>query len=75
MARNTKCKVLPAGHLPVRLLGVGVSGFDASGQSQGLLFDHGEQQKHRQLDTVDDQIKERFGEKRCEEASLLGRGS
>ena len=24
---------LPAGHLPVRLLGVGVSGFDASGQS------------------------------------------
>ena len=52
---------LPAGHLLVRLLGVGVSGFDGSGQSQGLLFDHEEQQKHRQVDVVVDQIKERFG--------------
>ena len=52
---------LPAHHLPVRLLGVGVSGLDGSGQSQGLLFDHDEQQQHRQLDSVVDQIKERFG--------------
>lgn len=44
----------------MRPLGVGVTGFDGSGQSQGLLFEHDEQKKHRQLDTVIDQIKERF---------------
>ena len=52
---------LPAGHLPVPLLGVGVSAFDGAGQLQGLLFDHDEQQQHRQLDSVVDEIKERFG--------------
>ena len=65
---------LPAGHLPVRLLGVGVTGFDASGQSQGLLFDHDVQQKHRKLDAVVDQIKERFGGAAVRRASALDRG-
>ena len=65
---------LPAGHLPVRLLGVGISGLDASGDSQCLLFDHDEQQKHRQLNSVVDQIKERFGGAAVRRASGLGRG-
>ena len=64
---------LPAGHMPVRLLGVGVGGFDGSGQSQGLLFDHAEHQKHRQLDSVVDQIKERFGRAAVRRASGLDR--
>ena len=65
---------LPANHLPVRMLGVGVSGFDGSGQSQGLLFDQDEQQMHRQLDTVVDQIKDRFGGAAVRRASALDRG-
>jgi len=60
---------LPAGHLPVRLLGVGVHGFDPSSQSQGLLFDHEEQQKQKQLDAVVDQIKDRFGGEAVRRAS------
>jgi len=52
---------LPAGHLPVRLLGVGVSGLDDSGQVQGLLFDADERQRQSQVDAVADQIKSRFG--------------
>jgi DNA polymerase-4 len=47
---------VPAGHLGVRLLGVGVSGFEHSYHSQGLLFDQGERQKQKQLDTAIDQI-------------------
>jgi DNA polymerase IV len=30
---------LPTGHLAIRLLGMGVSGFDTTGLVQGLLFD------------------------------------
>jgi DNA polymerase IV len=30
---------LPAGHLPVRLIGMGVSGLDDTGLVQGMLFD------------------------------------
>lgn len=43
------------------------------GQSQGLLFDQKEQQKHRQLDSVVDQIKERFGGAAVRRGSGLGR--
>jgi DNA polymerase-4 len=59
---------LSTGHQPVRLLGMGVSGFDASGV-QGLLFDQDERQKQNQLDAVADRIQQRFGK------SALGRGS
>ena len=52
---------LPAGHLDVRLLGIGVSGFEHSGHAQGLLFDQGEHQKQKQLDAAIDQITDRFG--------------
>ena len=36
---------LPAGHLPVRLLGMGVSGVDDTGLVQGMLFDGEEREK------------------------------
>jgi DNA polymerase-4 len=62
---------LPADHPGVRLLGVGVSGFENSGHSQGLLFDQGERQKHKQLDTSIDQITERFGKASLRRASGL----
>ena len=39
------CQRLPAGHLPVRLLGMGVSGLDDTGLVQGMLFDQEERQK------------------------------
>jgi DNA polymerase-4 len=52
---------LPPHHLPVRLLGFGVKGFDDTGRSQRQLFDEPDRQRHRQLDRVADQISERFG--------------
>ena len=52
---------LPAGHLPVRLLGMGVSGLNDTGLVQGLLFDGHERQKQSRVDAVADEIKERFG--------------
>jgi len=55
------CHRLPAGHLPVRLLGMGVSGFDESGLKQGLLFDQEERKRQADLDAVTDHIRERFG--------------
>ena len=60
-AEEMLCHRLPAGHLPVRLLGVGVSGFDESGLKQGLLFDQENRQKQAGLDAVADEIRERFG--------------
>jgi len=59
---------LPAGHLPVRLLGMGVSGLQW-GPAQGLLFDAEERQKQRKLDDVADRIEERLG------GAALGRAS
>ena len=61
-------KRLPAEHLPVRLLGMGVTGLESQ-PTQGLLFDDEERQKQRQLDSVADRIKERFG------GAALGRAS
>jgi DNA polymerase-4 len=60
---------LPAKHLSVRLLGMGVSDIDASGRAQGQLFDEEERRRQRQLDEVADQVKDRFG------TSALGRGT
>jgi DNA polymerase-4 len=55
------CQRLPPRHLPVRLLGMGVSGLDDTGQVQGMLFDGEERENQCRVDTVADQIKERFG--------------
>jgi len=68
------CQRLPAGHLPVRLLGMGVSGIDETGLVQGLLFDQEERQKQTRLDTVADQAKDRFGSSALRRASSLERG-
>ena len=62
---------LPAGHLPVRLLGMGVGGFDGTGLVQGLLFDHEQRKKQAGLDAATDQIRRRFGSAAlCRAASL-----
>ncbi len=63
------CQRLPAGHLPVRLLGMGVSGLDDTRQIQGMLFDGEERERQSRVDAVADQIKEKFG------AGALRRGS
>ncbi len=65
---------LTVGHLDVRLLGVGMSGFEHSGQSQGLLFDQGEHQKQEQLDAAIDQITDRFGKASLRRGSGLRDG-
>lgn len=65
---------LPAGHLPVRLLGMGVSGIDDRGLAQGLLFDQEERQKQARLDAVTDLAKERFGAGAIRRGSGLERG-
>jgi DNA polymerase IV len=63
------CQRLPDGHLPVRLVGMGVSGLDDTGLVQGMLFDSEERQRQSRVDAVADEIKERFG------AGALRRGS
>jgi len=65
---------LPTGHLPVRLLGMGIGGIDDRGLAQGLLFDQKERQKQARLDAVTDQAKERFGARAIRRGSGLERG-
>jgi DNA polymerase-4 len=62
---------LPADHPDFRLLGVEVSGFEHSDQSQRLLFDQGEHEKQKQLDAAIDQITDRFGKATLRRASGL----
>jgi DNA polymerase-4 len=52
---------LPAGHPPVRLLGMGVSGLDRSGHTQRMLFDDAEHERQSQLDATTDAIRDRYG--------------
>jgi DNA polymerase-4 len=54
-------KHLPPRHLPVRLLGFGVSKLDNSGTSQQQLFDQPDRERQRALDRVADQITAKFG--------------
>lgn len=65
---------MPAGHLPVRLLGMGVSGIDDRGLAQGLLFDQEERQRQARIDAVTDLAKERFGAGAIRRGSGLERG-
>jgi DNA polymerase-4 len=65
---------LPVGHLPVRLVGMGVSGFDETGMRQGLLFDQEDRQKQAGVDAVADQIRERFGTAALRRAASLPQG-
>ena len=54
---------------PVRLLGMGVSSLDQSGEQQTLLFDGDERQRQSRLDQATDQIRARFG------AEAIGRAA
>jgi DNA polymerase-4 len=64
---------LPKNRRPVRLLGMGVSGFDDSGESQGQLFDCDQRQRQGQLDTVTDEILDRFGKGSISRAGTMGK--
>jgi DNA polymerase-4 len=70
-ASELLCHRLPTSHLPVRLIGMGVSSFDESGFRQGLLFDQEERQKQADLDAVTDQIRERFGSSALQRAASV----
>jgi DNA polymerase IV len=52
---------LPARRLQIRLLGVGISGFDHASLVQQSLFPEADHQRQTRLDEVADQIKEKFG--------------
>ncbi|MBW3600167.1 MAG: DNA polymerase IV [Planctomycetes bacterium] len=67
-AAEMLAQALPPGHQGVRLLGVGVSGFDDHGLVQRTLFEQ-EREKQRQLDAVADAVREKFG------FAALSRGS
>ena len=62
---------LPAKHMAVRLLGVGVSGFDRVEQKQLSLFDAEEQGSHTRLDSATDKIREKLGSTSIRRASGL----
>lgn len=53
---------LPARRLHIRLLGVGMSGFEHPAMVQLSLFPEAEHERQVRLDEVADQIKERFGQ-------------
>ncbi len=57
--------------LAVRLLGVGVSGFELPGEKQLSLFPDESRERDTRLDAVRDQIKERFGTGALNRASGL----
>jgi DNA polymerase-4 len=59
----------PANRLPVRLVGVGVSGFENATQHQRRLFDEDATAAGTKLDRVTDEIRDRFG------AEAVGRAS
>lgn len=52
---------LPQRTLSIRLIGIGVTGFDNGPLQQRSLFDEADQQKNSRLDHVKDQIAQRFG--------------
>lgn len=65
---------LPPGHLPVRLLGFGVSQLDGSGTTQQNLFDQADRERLRELDNVADQIAAKFGNRAIRRGAGLPKG-
>jgi DNA polymerase IV len=61
---------VPTGQ-PVRLLGMGASGFDALGNTQQRLFDEEERCRLSRLDSATDQITARFGKASIGRATKL----
>lgn len=64
-------KVLETGGRPIRLLGVGLSGLQRGGETQGSLFDAEEASAQKHLDEAADAIREKFGGKSLRRASGL----
>ena len=62
---------LPADRQPVRLLGMGVSDIDGSGQTQGQLFDQEQRERETRLDRTGDSIRDRFGADALRRASAI----
>ncbi|MCA9015451.1 MAG: DNA polymerase IV, partial [Planctomycetaceae bacterium] len=62
---------LPERPLSIRLIGVGVTGFDAGTRQQRSLFDEEDQQKQSRLDQVKDQIASRFGTESIKRANRI----
>jgi len=63
---------VPNSWLPLRLLGVGVSGLVTSGPVQGDLFDGVRQAKQRSLDQTVDAIRAQFGAEAIRRAGGIG---
>jgi DNA polymerase-4 len=61
-AKELLLSKLPDRPTCLRLLGMGVSNLDDTGQSQQLMFDREEQKRNKSIDSVADQIKNRFGD-------------
>jgi DNA polymerase-4 len=55
------CNRLPKNHLPIRLIGFGVSHLDQPEMMQLQLFDETEREQQRSLDKVADEIAKKFG--------------
>jgi len=64
---------LPRDHPPVRLIGMGVSGFDTSGTIQQTLFDQEERGRRGRLDAVADEIRARYGRDAITRAGTIGK--
>lgn len=62
---------LPKRRLPIRLLGVGVSGFESRGEKQLSLFPDESRERDTKLDSVRDQINAKFGKLALNRASGL----
>ncbi len=60
---------MPENPRPVRLLGVGVSGFEPGSLQQGTLFEDDRHERHSRLDVARDAIRDKFG------TAALGRGA
>ena len=65
---------LPPDHLPVQLLGFGVSLLDGSGRAQQHLFDQPNRERHRELDSVADRIAAKFGKRAIRRGAGLPNG-
>jgi len=66
---------VPADHPPVRLLGMGVSGFDRSGARQRMLFGEETHERQSRLDEVTDEIRARYGRTAIGRAGARGKPS
>ena len=73
VASKLLSKRLADDHLPVRLLGMGVSGIDRSEVKQGTLFDNEQRKKQSQLDKVLDEVDGTLGRNALRRGSGMDR--